>query len=140
VSKSMRRIFSTPTRAATKIGDGTDLSVRMIAWGRNKLDPASPRTSPLECDLGNALLPRLGARLTFLRTHFVADRPHPTAGTTLPGMAGWRGFQSPALDAVLFLIQNEWTVKQNMISPVLKSATKCGSVFVLDQCAFNSTG
>jgi len=33
--------------------------------------------------------------------------------TTLPGMAGWRGFYSPAFDAAMFLIQNAWTVKKN---------------------------
>src|SRR5271165_6700874 len=79
VSKSIRRIFWTPMRAATKIGEGTDLSVAMMAWGRNsKLDPAAPRTLRLEGDLGNVPLPRLGERFDALRTRFVADRPHPT--------------------------------------------------------------
>src|SRR5271154_3510230 len=71
----IRRIFSTPMRAATKIGLGIDLSVTMMAWGRNpKIDPAAPRTSRLEGDLGNLLLLRLGARHDSSANRFVADR------------------------------------------------------------------
>lgn len=88
------KIFSTPMSAATKMGLGTDLSVAMIACGRNaRLDPTSPRTR-LEGDLGKVLLLQLGARSDALRTGFVADLSRiPLKETTLPGMAGWRGSQ-----------------------------------------------
>jgi hypothetical protein len=33
-----------------------------------------------------------------MRSVWLPQRPHPLAGTTLPGMAGWRG-RCPALDA-----------------------------------------
>ena len=66
---------------------------------------ASARTSRLVDDLRNALLLWLGARLTPLRTHFVADLGRiPTEGTTLPGLAGWRGY-SPTLDYKVFALR-----------------------------------
>ena len=64
--------------AATKIGDGTDLSVAMIAWGRNaKFDPSSPRTR-LESGFGKLLLPAVRSKADASANPFVANRPHPT--------------------------------------------------------------
>ena len=95
VSKSMRRIFSTPMSAATKIGEGIDLLVTMMAWGRKpKLDPASPRTL-LEGELGNCAAPavRSKARHDLSENPFrCQSRPHPVTGTTLPGKAGLEPF------------------------------------------------
>lgn len=44
---------------------------------------------------------------------WLPDRPHPFAGSTLPGRRQVGEGLSPTLDAVTFLIQNRWTVKEN---------------------------
>jgi hypothetical protein len=110
----LQRIFSTPIRAATQIGLGIDLSVEMIACGRN----ATRSISSLEIVIGRSRFD-IAPPFDCQRLVECLGGPFDCRSATSPfGNPPCQGRQvgegqDPTLDVRTFLIQNESFVKTN---------------------------